>query len=76
MLVCRRNPQEAERFAATWGVKKAYADYRDLVRDRDIDAVIVATPNSSHMEIAIEAAENGKHLLRSLSVGPSRKLRR
>lgn len=63
VAVCRRSLSEAERFAATWGAKKAYADYRDLVKDEGVDAVIVATPNSSHMEIALEAAENGKHLL-------------
>jgi len=63
VAVCRRNLPEAERFAATWGAKKVYGDYKDLVRDQDVDAVIVATPNSSHMEIALEAAENGKHLL-------------
>jgi len=63
LAVCRRNLSEAERFAAAWGAKRAYADYRDLARDEGIDAVIVATPNSSHLEIALEAAENGKHLL-------------
>jgi len=63
VAVCRRNLMEAEKFAATWGVKKTCADYRDLVRDREIDAVIIATPNSSHLDIALEAAENGKHLL-------------
>jgi len=63
VAVCRRNLSEAEGFAAIWGAKKAYADYRELVRDRGIEAVIVATPNSSHLEIALEAAENGKHLL-------------
>ncbi|MBO3803153.1 MAG: Gfo/Idh/MocA family oxidoreductase [Candidatus Brockarchaeota archaeon] len=63
VAVCRRNLPEAERFAATWGAKKAYGDHKDLARDRDVDAVIVATPNSSHVEIAVEAAENGKHLL-------------
>jgi len=63
VAVCRRNLSEAERFASIWGAKKAYADYRDLVRDGGIDAVIVATPNSSHLEVALEAAENGKHLL-------------
>jgi len=63
VAVCRRDLSEAERFAATWGARRAYADYRDLVKDEGVDAVIVATPNSSHMEIALEAAENGKHLL-------------
>lgn len=39
------------------------ADWRALVRRQDIDAVIVSTPPSLHAEMAIEALENGKHVL-------------
>ncbi len=36
-------------------------DYREVVRDPEIDAIIVATPVSSHYEIAKAALEAGKH---------------
>ena len=38
-------------------------DYRDIVCAPDIDAVVVATPVSTHYQIAKEALENGKHVL-------------
>jgi predicted dehydrogenase len=40
----------------------AFGDYMDLLAMKDIDAVIVAVPNFRHAEVAIAAAENGKHV--------------
>jgi predicted dehydrogenase len=63
IAVCRRDLSRAEEFASSWGAKRAYADYGELIRDREVDAVVVVTPNSTHGEIAIEAAEYRKHVL-------------
>jgi predicted dehydrogenase len=38
------------------------ADYQDLLRDPRIDAVAIATPVSSHFEIAMQALRAGKHV--------------
>ena len=38
-------------------------DYRDLVRNPNIDAIVIATPVSSHYPIALAALQNGKHVL-------------
>jgi len=40
---------------------ETYANYRDLLKS-DIDAVVVASPNSFHAENCIEAAKCGKHI--------------
>ncbi|MBG0771957.1 MAG: Gfo/Idh/MocA family oxidoreductase, partial [Anaerolineaceae bacterium] len=42
---------------------KAYTDYRDLVRDPDLDAVIVAATNTTHAEMSIAALKAGKHVM-------------
>jgi predicted dehydrogenase len=42
---------------------KLTTDYRDIIADPDIDAVIVATPVSSHFEVAMAAIRAGKNVL-------------
>ena len=37
-------------------------DYRELIKDPDIDAVVIATPVSTHFGLASEALEAGKHV--------------
>lgn len=37
-------------------------DYHEIVRDPEIDAIVIATPVSSHYPIAREALESGKHV--------------
>jgi myo-inositol 2-dehydrogenase/D-chiro-inositol 1-dehydrogenase len=42
------------------GDAKVYSDYREMIRDRSVDAVIVCTPPFLKMDIAKTAAESGK----------------
>ena len=42
---------------------KTYTDYKELLEDKSIDAVLVLTPNCSHCEITVAALEAGKHVL-------------
>ena len=41
---------------------KVFADYRELLEQKDIDAVMVSTPDHMHATIAISAMELGKHV--------------
>jgi predicted dehydrogenase len=43
------------------GVKE-YRDFRELMTDKDIDAVIISTPDHSHAMIAVAAARAKKHI--------------
>jgi UDP-N-acetylglucosamine 3-dehydrogenase len=42
---------------------KAYTDYREMVQDPDLAAVIVAATNTTHAEMTIAALEAGKHVM-------------
>ena len=63
VAVSRARSQLAAEFARDFGVPRWYSDWRELVEDRDIDAVYVATPVRVHAEQAIAAANAGKHVL-------------
>jgi predicted dehydrogenase len=52
-----------ERMAWTHKPEKAYADYDAMLRDPDVDAVIVATSDAFHVAAATRALEAGKHVL-------------
>ena len=41
---------------------KTTRDYGDLVTSRDIDAIVVATPPTTHVEVALRALDAGKHV--------------
>lgn len=45
----------------TSGVK-GYEDYRHLLEDKNVDAIIIATPYSMHGKMALHALEAGKHV--------------
>jgi predicted dehydrogenase len=41
---------------------KAYTDYRELLQNKDIDAVLISTPDHTHAMIGVAAARAGKHI--------------
>ncbi len=41
---------------------KVYGDYREVLEDKSIDAILVATPLSSHCKIVLDAFDAGKHV--------------
>ncbi len=41
---------------------KAYVDYRDLLADPKVDAVIIATPDHWHCQMVVDAAQAGKDI--------------
>jgi len=44
------------------GVKKTYTDYEQLLKDSEIDGVIIALPTHLHLQCAEKAAEEKKHI--------------
>src|ERR1700742_4458577 len=61
--VCTRNAQGAAEFAANWGFESSESDWKKLVARKDIDLIDIASPNDTHMEIAIAAAKAGKMVM-------------
>ena len=41
---------------------EAYIGHKELLRRKDIDAVVICTPTNTHRSISVEATEGGKHI--------------
>ena len=41
---------------------RTYSDYRKLCEDKEVDGIIIATPNHTHTLIALTALQHGKHV--------------
>lgn len=61
--VCSRNEGNARKFAEQWGYESVETDWKAVIARDDIDAIDICTPNDTHAEIAIAAAEAGKMIL-------------
>jgi len=56
-----RHPEKVKDFAAQHGLR-LYDDYTKALADREIQAVVLATPHTLHAEQVIAAAKAGKHV--------------
>lgn len=61
--VAARNKDRVKAFADNWGYESYETDWRRLVDRKDIDVIDIASPNDTHQEIAIAAAEAGKMVM-------------
>ncbi|AYL94065.1 Gfo/Idh/MocA family protein [Mucilaginibacter celer] len=59
VAVMRRDAEKAADYAARHGVAKWYSDATELLGDKDLNAIYIATPPASHLDYAIQALQNG-----------------
>ncbi|MBN2851350.1 MAG: Gfo/Idh/MocA family oxidoreductase [Clostridia bacterium] len=60
---CDINEERAKEYCRKYNIPAYYTDHKELLKDKNIDAVSVCTWNNSHAEIAIDALYAGKHVL-------------
>lgn len=58
--VMRRDMAKAEDYAKRHNIKTHYNNADDLINDKDVDAIYIATPPDSHLQYALKVAEAGK----------------
>ena len=61
--ICARDEAKLKPFADQWGYESTETDWRKLIERKDIDVIDIASPNDTHMEIAIAAAAAGKMVM-------------
>jgi predicted dehydrogenase len=63
VAVMRRDAAKAEDYARRHNIPRWYADADALIDDREVDAIYIATPPSSHKEYVFKVARAGKPIL-------------
>ena len=61
--ICDINKEKADNCASRFGINNVYYDYEEMLKDKSLDAIYVATPIPSHAKHCIQAFEAGKHVL-------------
>src|SRR5690625_5000226 len=61
-VICGRNVEALKQAKDQFGWAEYETDWNDLVRREDIDLIDINAPSNVHKEIAIAAAEAGKHI--------------
>ncbi|KGQ26428.1 inositol 2-dehydrogenase [Gallibacterium anatis] len=64
--------EELQSWAASMGIPHVYDDYRKILQDPEIDAVLVCSSTNTHAPISIEAAQAGKHIFCEKPVDPNK----
>ena len=62
-IICDLAEESTKDSAQRFGFEDYTTDWKKVVSDSNIDIVDISTPNDSHAEIAIAAAEAGKHIV-------------
>src|SRR5438105_1528058 len=61
--LCGRDARAVKNTAKNFGWKQSETNWRAVVEDPEIDIIDISTPNDTHAEIAIAAAEAGKAIV-------------
>ena len=62
MAICQRTKSKLDEIGNAFGIEKRYADYDQLLKDPDIEAVHINTPIPDHAIQSIKALKAGKHV--------------
>jgi len=53
----------AKRTAKKFGVRRYYTTVDEILKDEELDVVVIATPTPTHKDLAIKVADAGKHII-------------
>ncbi|WP_282096624.1 Gfo/Idh/MocA family protein [Epibacterium ulvae] len=70
-MVCASSAESAERYRTAYGFNRATDDWRALVEDSKVEAIVIATPQSTHRAVAEVAFSLGKPVFCEKPLGAS-----
>src|ERR1700704_4273907 len=63
VAVASPTPGNAAHFAKRFNIPRVFTDYREMLKDRDIEMVTICAPNSLHAQMTKDIAAAGKHIV-------------
>ncbi|MBM4467054.1 MAG: Gfo/Idh/MocA family oxidoreductase [Chloroflexi bacterium] len=63
VAVASPTPGHPEELARRYGIPRVFHDYRQMLKEKDIEMVTIAAPNYLHAQMTIDIANAGKHVV-------------
>ncbi len=63
VAVASPTPGHPEELAKRYGIPRVFHDYREMLKEKDIEMVTITGPNSLHSSMTIDSARAGKHVV-------------
>ena len=63
VAVSSPTPGNAAAFAKRFNIPRFFTDYREMLKEKDIEMVTICAPNSLHAQMAKDIAAAGKHIV-------------
>ena len=63
VAVASPTPGHPEELATKYGIPRVFLDYREMLKEKDLEMVTIAAPNRLHAQMTIDAARAGKHVV-------------
>src|SRR6476659_5548678 len=63
VAVASPTPGNAAALAKRYGIPRVFTDYREMLKERDIEMVTIAAPNKLHAQMTADCAQAGKHVV-------------
>jgi len=61
--ICQRNKEHLDKIGETFGIKKRYSNFEDVLADPEVDFVHINSPIPDHAAMSLAALQVGKHVM-------------
>ena len=73
VTICAQTEENAEKYRKAYGFSKGTSQWKTLISDPEVDAIVIASPQHTHHDIALAALHAGKPVLCEKPLGVSLK---
>lgn len=73
IAICDSDARKIDYLGSKYSIPYRYQDFPELLKNSEIDALVISTPNYLHAPMAISALEYGKHVLCDIPMATSLK---